>query len=410
MNRIPKILLLLAGLTTMAGLVSNSYAFVTLDSSGKAPPECGQDTFFNFRLDGHDSSDAKKQRYTFTGTGVTGTDRCGGESVPRFTVQVEAEWDESTKQASELVMHGFPAFATTRIVARCLSNPWTTKRRCDLVSYRYSPTKGGREEGAERAGRMAIPVSGEIPQDVKESLRRAIQNPQDFALEPQMPPRIFAPLQDEIVRRNAPLRLQIERPEDGNTRWYAENPPVFDVEFQTKKAPVAGEVLSIGGAWIGQPVLSSAKQGMTTLPYSALAKFSWQPDMDVWRVRARLQSTRAKPWSEWRVFFVEPPLKVAPNGAFSGTKPESFKIPAKMKMNPVPPGTPDVAPSNRLPSPQLTPQMQPQRVPEPASVAPSTVAPSTIEAAPADPAKISPSLRPLPAPATKPISPMRTPN
>lgn len=325
MDRLKKFSVLLTVLTTNILLMGDSFAF-SFDSSGTADAACFKDTFSKFRFIDGEIIDAKKQRYTLTGSGTDGIPSCSG--VRSFTVQVDAQWDETTKQGSELILHGFPAFATTRIVSSCASNPWTTPVACKLVSYQYTP-KVGKAEGGERAGNQQFPVSAGLSPQVMETIARQVAAPQDFALEPQLPPRILAPVQDEIVRRNAPLRLQIERPEDGNNRWYAENPLTFDLEFQTKKAVAAGEVLSLGGSWLGQPIIASAKQGTTTLPYSGFSKFSSQPDMDVWRVRARVQSSRAKPWSEWRVFFVEPPLKIAPDGSPSRSKPGNINIPGK---------------------------------------------------------------------------------
>lgn len=401
MNRIQKFVVLLAGLSAMAGVAGNAYAF-SLDSSGTGDPSCFKDTFQKFRFVDGEFIDAKKQRYTFAGSGLYGQPSCAITNT--FTTQVEAEWDETTKQASELVLHGFPAFATTRIISSCASNPWTNPVACKLVSYRYAPTKGSGTEGGERAGNSQFPVSAGLPRDVMESISRQVAAPQNFALEPQMPPRIFSPAQDEIVRRSVPLRLQIDRPEDGNARWYAENPLGFELEFQMKASPGAG---SLSGDWVTKPVLGVAKQGLTTVSYSDLAKFSTAKDLDTWRVRARIKSAREKAWSQWRVFFVETPMFVVP-GAHSGTRPEQLKIPGKGVVTPV--EIPGEAAASKLPaapvSQPVVPQISAPVLRQPGTTPTPTVAP-TNEPATENPEAL-PSQRPLPAPGR--TTPLPRPN
>lgn len=406
MNRMKNFLVVLAGLIAIAGIAGNGYAF-SLDSGGTGDPACFKDTFSKFRFVDGEYIDAKKQRYTLGGSGNYGVSSCS--AVSSFTVQVEAEWNESTKQATETVLHGFPAFATTRIISSCVSNPWTTPVACKLVSYRYTPTKGGGAEGAERAGNLQFPVSAGLPRDVMESIARQVSAPQDFALEPQLPPRIFAPAQDEIVRRGVPLRLQIDRPEDGNSRWYAENPLAFELEFQSRTAPGAG---AVSGDWVTRPVLGGAKQGLTTLSYSDLGKFSSGKDLDTWRVRARIKSPREKAWSQWRVFFVEPPLIVAP-GTHSGPHVERLKIPGKVTPAPVAPDIPAEAasapkPSNVPIAPAIQPQIPAPTIRQPGSLPTPAGTPPAEEVTPSSPNTVSP-LRPLPAPGRIP-APVQRPN
>ncbi len=239
--------------------------------------------------------------------------------VPLHTARVSARWDANAKRAYETIRHHPSARARlTQIVLRCPSNPWTAvdEPACTIIEINTD-----NEQMAEPPFIGALPLTAyHLGSAGRQRIASTIvwEGPADFITAPAMPPQIRAmddggDIDGRFFKRNADVSANIHRPADGSPEWYVKNPVSYDIEVQVK---------SVGG-WAGKALVPrvAGDPAVLTLPYSRL----FEDDESNWdienfpergkfravRIRARLHDGgTARPWSHWRAFLVQAPLRV----------------------------------------------------------------------------------------------------
>jgi hypothetical protein len=327
-----------------AAVLRHSYSFLLLlaaalgfaapaqafDKSGLGDPICFRFFFSAVKFEGGKATGPDSASYSFSGTGqLGGSGRgCGvggSDKVASYPVTITGSWDGASKRAREVITHKPPPAVAlgmvSEIVAQCASDPWTTDASCTLVSQKTTRSDGY-NASADIFYEGIVPMSATIIGSGGRKLVASATGPyQKFVLAPTTPPVVLAPLGDQILRRDQPLKVQLQRPADGSPEWYAANKLSFDLEWEVKSNSAGTGKLAIAAPlWQKRTVLPAIdREGdVLTVPNSTLysgdtSLFMVEGSFNTWRMRARVHDdTFRRPWTSWVVIFSEPPLRVGP--------------------------------------------------------------------------------------------------
>lgn len=310
------------------------------NSSGLGPPtECSQyqvKSAVKFESGKALSADSAEYNFSVQMTEGSGGADCPNPNPGRYTAKIIGRWDGSSKRAYETIQHQSPAKGKlTEIVSSCPSNPWTGKAEpaCALISSKADTTVIV-DPGYAPAIAGPYPVSAYyIGYAGRKHIADTISwvGSSDFILPPTTPPQIIAAddgmdIDGRFYRRNQDVKASINRPSDCSPKWFEANLKSYDVEVQVKNG--GGDIKSL--AWTSKSIVSSVPSSSPslTLPYARLfddpesnwsiENFGARGNYRSVRVRARVHdATIVRPWSSWRMFEVEVPLRLtkAPGGA-----------------------------------------------------------------------------------------------
>ncbi len=308
-----------------ASLLLVSLPAAAFDSSGTGNTLCLSYNYPSIKFDSGVASSATRTAYSFHGMGqFAQAQYC--DKVDKWSteaVKIDAQWDQSTKQAREYISHGQPmAQAFSEIVSQCPSDPWQKRVSCSLVSQ-----KSTRADGVDiswgNAYDGALPMTAyAIGAAAHKLIASAVQPYQGFVLPPNTAPVIHAPGADTILRRSQPLTLEIDRPVDGSDAWYAANKLSYDLEWEVKASfgDSGASKMALAPNWVKHTVLPSADRTASPISISNSmlygsdsATYVVEGGWNLWRVRVRLHDPVAvRPWSAWTPFFSEPPMAKKP--------------------------------------------------------------------------------------------------
>jgi hypothetical protein len=316
-------------------------AAIAVDMSGSADSSCFQ--YFVISKPVFDggkalSPDLFEYNFSVPMTEGSGSSVCA-ESLrgTPYIAKVTGRWDEKGKIATETIVHQLPAKAKLHVITvSCSENPWTSKSRtaCSTSSgiKCETITCGPRDYKcnsicSEYSFYNQPPVSTAFLTDTDRSGLGAavVWGTGSFVLGPMRPPVIIVDdMEDSDSRsfsRGQDAKITLVPPMDGDAAEWYKRPWKYDVEVEVKTAD-SGKLAA--PRWTKKPPVSVPGGVVRSNFILRYAMFFDDPasqwaieklrgDFRQARIRARVNGDAAvRPWSEWRLFYVEVPLTKVP--------------------------------------------------------------------------------------------------